>query len=208
MHISEGILSTPVLAAGGAAALVGTAIGLAKMDYDRIPRVSVLSSVFFVASLVHIPVGPASEHLILNGLMGLLLGWAAFPAILVALFLQAVLFQYGGLTTLGVNTLNMAVPAVLCYYLFRWGVVRFKTRVAVVFGFLSGSFGVLAAGILVGGSLVLTASPLEEPAFAIVILHIPVMAIEGVLVAAVVSFLKKVKPEVLGASNAKPVDKV
>ena len=30
-----------------------------------------------------------------------ILGWAAFPAFLVALFLQAVLFQFGGLTTLG-----------------------------------------------------------------------------------------------------------
>ena len=35
-------------------------------------------------------------HLVLNGLMGLLLGWLAVPAILVALFLQALLFQFGG----------------------------------------------------------------------------------------------------------------
>ena len=45
----------------------------------------------FVASLVHVPVGPSSMHLVLNGLLGLLLGWAAFPAILVGLLLQAVL---------------------------------------------------------------------------------------------------------------------
>ncbi len=49
--------------------------------------------------------------------MGLLLGWPAFPAILVGLFLQALLFQFGGLTVLGVNTFNVAVPAVLCFYL-------------------------------------------------------------------------------------------
>jgi cobalt/nickel transport system permease protein len=206
MHISEGILSTEVLVAGGAAAALGTAIGLAKMDYDRIPKVSVLSSVFFVASLVHVPVGPASEHLILNGLMGILLGWASFPAILVALFLQAVLFQYGGLTTLGVNTFNMAAPAVLCYYLFGWATGRFKAPVAIVFGFLGGSSAVLVAAVLVGAALIITAQPLQEPAFAIVVFHIPVMAVEGVLTAAVVSFLRKVKPEMLGVSNAKSPD--
>ncbi|NHZ72019.1 MAG: cobalamin biosynthesis protein CbiM, partial [Aquificales bacterium] len=32
----------------------------------------------------------------------------AFPAILVALTLQALLFQFGGFTVLGVNTFNMA----------------------------------------------------------------------------------------------------
>ena len=46
-------------------------------------------------------------HLILNGLLGMLLGWAAFPSIFVALMLQAILFQYGGITVLGVNTFNM-----------------------------------------------------------------------------------------------------
>jgi cobalt/nickel transport system permease protein len=38
-----------------------------------------------VASLIHVPIGPSNAHLILNGLVGLLLGWGAFPAILVAL---------------------------------------------------------------------------------------------------------------------------
>ena len=113
MHISEGVLSTPVLLSGAALTVVGTAIGLKKMDYDRIPQVAVLSAAFFVASLIHVPIGPSSVHLILNGLLGLLLGWAAFPAILVGLALQALLFQYGGLIVLGVNTFNMAMPAVV-----------------------------------------------------------------------------------------------
>ena len=71
MHISEGILSAQVLVSGAALTTVGTAIGLRKLDYDRIPQVAVLSAAFFVTSLVHIPIGPASVHLILNGLMGI-----------------------------------------------------------------------------------------------------------------------------------------
>jgi hypothetical protein len=118
MHISEGVLSAPVLISGGVLAAVGTAIGLKKIDYDQLARVGILSASFFVASLVHVPIGPSSVHLIMNGIVGLLLGWAAVPAILVALLLQAVFFQFGGITTLGVNTIIMALPAVLCSYLF------------------------------------------------------------------------------------------
>ena len=119
MHISEGVLSAPVLIGGAALAVAGTAIGLKKIDYDRIMTVAILSAAFFVASLVHVPIGPGSAHLLLNGLLGLMLGWAAFPSILVALLLQAVLFQFGGLTVLGLNTFNMAAPAVFCFYVFR-----------------------------------------------------------------------------------------
>ncbi|MBW2637609.1 MAG: cobalt transporter CbiM, partial [Deltaproteobacteria bacterium] len=123
MHISEGVLSAPVLIAGAAVAVAGISIGLRRMDNDNIPKVAVLSSAFFVASLIHVPLGPASVHLVLNGIIGILLGWLSFPSIFVALTLQAILFQFGGITTLGVNTVVMALPGVICYYLFR-GYVR------------------------------------------------------------------------------------
>ena len=113
MHISEGVISAPVLLASGALTLAGSAVGLKKLDYDRIAQVGILSAVFFMASLIHVPIGPSSVHLMLNGIVGLLLGWAAFPAILVGLALQAMFFQFGGLTILGVNTLNVAGPAVI-----------------------------------------------------------------------------------------------
>jgi len=133
MHISEGVLSGPVLLTGGVLTVAGTAIGLKKLDFERIARAGILSSAFFVASLIHVPVGPSSVHLILNGIVGLILGWGAFPAILVALFLQGMLFQFGGLTTLGVNTLIMALPAVVCYYSFG-PLVQRDNRIAMPAG--------------------------------------------------------------------------
>ena len=117
MHIEDGVLAASptglaILAGGAALAAAGTAFGLRRIDYERIPQVGMLSAAFFVASLVHVPIGFSSVHLVLNGLVGLLLGWAACPAILIALFLQSVLFGFGGLLALGVNTVTMAVPAV------------------------------------------------------------------------------------------------
>ena len=103
MHISEGVLSGPVLITSAGLAAAGTAIGLKKLDYEKVAKIGMLSAAFFVASLIHVPIGPSNAHLILNGLVGLLLGWPAFPAILVALALQGAFFQYGGITTLGIN---------------------------------------------------------------------------------------------------------
>jgi len=197
MHISEGILSPAVLACGIAAAGAGVAYGLKKMDYDRIPKVAVLSSCFFVASLIHVPIGPSSVHLILNGLMGILLGWAAFPAILIALAIQAMLFQYGGLTTLGINTLNMAVPAVICYYLFSALIRGKKTASSILAGFACGFLSVALSAICVALSLITTGAQFTGPARLIIIAHLPVMVIEGIITSSSVLFLKKVKPEIM-----------
>ena len=100
MHISEGVLSAPVLMTGAIGAIACVAYGLKKIDHDKIPEAAILSSAFFVVSFINVPIGPSSVHLVLNGLMGLLLGWIAFPAILVALTFQAILFQFGGITSL------------------------------------------------------------------------------------------------------------
>jgi len=199
MHISEGVLSAPVLISGGVLAAGGVAMGLRKMDYDRIPQVGVLSAAFFVASLIHVNLWPISVHLILNGLLGVLLGWAAVPAILVGLFLQAVLFQHGGLSTLGVNTVTMAFPAVLCHYLFRNAVQMRRARAAAVAGFLAGAAGVVISLALWSAALIATGESLVEIAELGFLFHTPVVVIEGFITAAVVGFLRQVRPELLKA---------
>ena len=199
MHISEGVLSGPVLLTGGALAAVGTAIGLKSIDYDRIAQVGILSSAFFVASLIHVNVGPSSVHLILNGIVGLLLGWAAFPAILVALTLQALFFQFGGITVLGVNTVNMAVPAVLCYYLFS-PLIKKNQPIAVAASFAAGFLSVFFAAILLAASLFFTEQNFWEVSMLVVMANLPVMIIEGIVTIFCIGFLKKVHPEILSGT--------
>ena len=196
MHISEGVLSGPVLLTGGALAAAGTAIGLKSIDYDRIAQVGILSSAFFVASLIHVNIGPSSVHLILNGIVGILLGWAAFPAILVALTLQSLFFQFGGITALGVNTVNMAVPAVLCYYLFG-SLIQKDGLVSVIASFASGFVAVFLAAVMLGISLICTEENFWEVSSLIIMSHIPVMIIEGIITAFCISFLKKVHPAIV-----------
>jgi cobalt/nickel transport system permease protein len=202
MHISEGVLAAPVLAGSAAVAAAGVAVGLKELKPERIPGVAVLSSAFFVGSLIHIPVGPVSIHLMLNGVNGLILGWAAFPSILVALILQALLFQFGGVVVLGANTAVMALPAVVVHYLFR-GVVRGRSSgLAWMGGFAAGSTAVALGGLFIGGTLALSGEAFFEAATVAVIAHIPVLISEGVLTAFCISFLRKVKPEILGISQS------
>ncbi len=200
MHISEGILSGPVLISGGALAAAGTAIGLKKLDYDRIAQAAILSAVFFVASLIHVPIGPANAHLILNGLVGLLLGWAAFPAILVALVLQAMLFQFGGITALGVNTVIMALPAVICYLVFS-PFLHKRPLVALSAAFACGFLSVLLGVVILGLALIFTEENFFEVSVIVMAGHVPVMIIEGVITAVCVSFLKKVHPAMLSGPS-------
>jgi len=202
MHISEGVLSPAILIGGATLAVAGVAIGMKNLEQKEIPTIGILSAAFFVASLIHVPAGPVSAHLILNGLVGLILGWKAFPAILVGLALQALLFQFGGITTLGVNTLNMALPAVICYHIFKNGLKTGMGKYTVIIcAFATGFFSVLLSGIMVGLSLYLTGEAFLPAAKLVVAAHLPVMFIEGILTTTCVLFLKKVRPEILEESH-------
>ncbi|OIO04763.1 MAG: cobalamin biosynthesis protein CbiM [Desulfovibrionaceae bacterium CG1_02_65_16] len=195
MHISEGVLSTPILAAGAVLTAAGTAVGLRKLDYDHLMTVAILSAAFFVASLIHVPIGPTSVHLIFNGLLGAVLGWASFPAILVGLLLQAILFQFGGFTVLGVNTFDMAAPAVICALLFRPLMLR-GGRSRVIGAFLCGSVSVLLATIFTSAALAFTDEGFIHAAEVLAVAHLPIMVAEGFFTVLIVGYLTKVRPDV------------
>lgn len=204
MHISEGILAgTPhgqaILLAGAAAAAAGTAVGLRKLDYERVPRAAVLGAAFFVASSIHVPLGPTSVHLVLSGLLGLVLGWAVFPVVLVGLILQAAFFGVGGPTTLGLNVLVMALPAVACYYLFH-SVVRYG-REPWVFaaGFAAGAAAIFLGASLTAAALMLAGKQFEAFGAAVLIGHLPLALIEGFVAGSATALVRKVRPELLDA---------
>ena len=198
MHISEGILSGSVLLAGWAGTSAGIAVGLKRTDTSKIVRTALLSSAFFLASLVNVRIGPGSTHLSLLAPMGLVLGWGVFPAVLTALLLQAVLFHFGGLLVLGVNTFIMAGSALSVYILFG-RVVRESANRYLVAGvsFLAGVLAVLLGAGLAGLSLGMTDSNFLNAAKLLVVAHIPVSVIEGVVTAFMILWLKRAAPEFL-----------
>jgi len=158
--------------------------------------VALLASTFFVASLVHVPIGPVSAHLLLGGLMGIILGWAAFPAILIALLLQALFFQYGGLLVLGVNTFNMAAPAVICGLVLRPWLQRGRKR-QLTAAFVAGFGSLLLSAVLTAGTLWVSDRGFAQAAGLLVAGNIPIMLIEGCITLFIIGFLARVQPEIL-----------
>lgn len=196
MHISEGVLSAGILAAGWAVAGLGTAAGLRGMKPERIPRTALLSSAFFLASLVNIKIGLGSSHLSLIAPVGLILGWGAFPAILAALLLQALLFQFGGLLVLGVNVASMASAAVLTWLLFGRAVRR-NGRWGALAAFAAGAFGVLFGALLVSLFLWASDEGFLTAAGVLFAVHVPVALVEGAVTVFLAAYLKRAAPEFL-----------
>ena len=169
-------------------------------------RKDVLSALFCMltfAAYARYAARPASKA----GYALVLMWFVNYPAYqssrYIGLALQGLLFQYGGLTSLGVNTLNMALPAVLCHYLFGWGVrVRAKMPIFTLSAFACGFCAVLGSVVLLGFSLYLTGEAFLPAAKVAVAANLPIMLIEGMLTASCALFLRRVKPELLEGEYA------
>lgn len=196
MHISEGVLSVPVLAAGWVISAGVLACSLRATPSKLLPRMAVFASAFFLASLVRVPIGASSAHFALLGLMGMTLGWGAFPAIFLALALQALLFQFGGLLSLGVNACIMGLPALTVFVLFSKG-----SRSANLWGRCSAfaaGFTAIALGVLLAFlGLVSSNAALLSSAKLLALANAPLALCEGLVTLFAVLFLQKVAPDML-----------
>jgi cobalt/nickel transport system permease protein len=206
VHIVDGVLAGEVVAGGAVLAVGGIALGLKSLDLERIPAAGLLSATFFTASLIHVPLGPSSVHLIMNGLAGLVLGWAAFPALFVGLLLQAVFFGFGGVTVLGVNTVAIALPAVLAGLAARPLLRQAAPGRSVAVGALAGGGAIAGTAVLVAAALALSGEAFVPAAKLVLAAHVPVMVVEALVCAAALVLILKVKPELVGAAPAPVVE--
>lgn len=215
MHIPDGFVPPSICIAGYAISGGVTWYSLREIKRGQrdpqvnIPKSALFTAVFFVASLIHIPAPPplTSFHLVLNGMMGTLLGYYAFLAIPIGLFFQAVMFQHGGLSTLGINAVIMGLPAIVAYYIFR---LRSTSQISQkqkfwtkVLAFISGSSAVLLSATLFASIAISTISPeldanAEKTAIYLSLGSYLIQSlVEGIFTVMIVSFLEKVKPELL-----------
>ena len=205
VHLSDGALATAWLASGFGGLAVMLVFAMWKVREEEIPRIGVFTAAFFVASSVHIKLGvlPTSVHLILNGLVGVILGRRAPLAIAIGLGLQYLLLQHGGYSTLGINACIVGIPALIAGALYP--VLRRLRVPAFVRGVLLG--GGAVAGAVVLNFLVLLLGgkdDWERLAQLVLLAHIPVVIVEGAMLGVLVSYLEKVKPEMLGSRRELP----
>jgi cobalt/nickel transport system permease protein len=201
VHISDGVLSPAWWGAGAVLAALLLVPAMLRIADDEIPRIGLLTAAFFVASSIHVKAGGTSVHLILNSLVGVVLGRRAPLAVSVGLLLQAWLLAHGGFTTLGVNTVVICVPALLAAALFPLlvgGSDLPGRRRAFWAGFVTGFVTVvltaaLNAVVLVAGGIANWAI-IAAPQFVIYLL---LAVIEGLILGVTTEFLVRVKPELL-----------
>jgi cobalt/nickel transport system permease protein len=173
VHLADGAVSPAWLAGGWVVAACLVFLFARHVPDELVARTAVLTAALFVASLVHLKVGPGSVHLLLNGLAGVLLGRRAVLAVTVSLVLQLLLFGHGGLTTLGLNVAVYSAPALAA--------ARFAPRTfaggAAVGGLTAAATVLLNAGVLfLGGS-----AGIDRLVPLVLVAHLPVVAVEGVV---------------------------
>lgn len=190
MHIADGIIATEICVAADVVALGGVYLVGRKAKPDDIPKMGVLGSALFVASLIHFPVAGTSVHLGLIGLAGMLLGRQSLPVIFTALLFQALVFQHGGLVVLGLNALNMTAGATAAWMIWKVRSLPLPLRC-----FLAGFAGILVPATLMAFEFYLTGY--GKPVVFILSVYLVPAAVEGMLTAVITPFIVKVKPALL-----------
>ncbi len=199
VHISDGILAPWLWGSGWVITAAILAYTLKKMKIDDVPKLSVITAAVFVASLIHFQAGPTSVHLVLSGFAGVTLGILAYPCIFIAVVMQAFLFQHGGVTTIGINTVNMGVPALISFLIFKAG-MKLNIGISkneVLFGAIAGGTAVALAVLLLAVELLITGEELTEVTTFVVFAHIPVILVEAIFTGVIAGFFATVKPEML-----------
>ncbi len=192
MHIADGIVPNAWCAAAHGVSWTALYWLGRKVESAEVVRLGMLASAAFAVSLVHFPLGGTSVHLGLYGLCGILAGRRAFAAIFAALVFQTILFQHGGLLSLGLNAANMGTGALLAAALWRTGIGADSLR-----AFACGFLGVLAPALLIAAEFWLTGY--GKGFLFMTALYLMAAAIEGALTAAVVAFLRSARPALLEA---------
>ena len=197
MHISDGVLSPAVI---GITSLLGTgtlAFSLRGIKTEEIPKISLMTAVFFVGSTIHIPIGPTSVHLLLTGFIGLVVGRHAAVSVLIALLLQLFLFHFGGISSLGANVLVESLPAMLLGMFLRPRLFHAGNK-AFFYGFAAGFFSTAGSVLLLGIVLIQSNRRFGMGPFSTVTAvtagHVPIMFIEGLMTGFAVQFIVNIRP--------------
>jgi cobalt/nickel transport system permease protein len=217
MHMADALLS-PAVAGTMWAASAGTVAYCSsklrtQLDDRKVPLMGVLGAFIFAAQMINfsIPGTGSSGHLGGGLLLAVLLGpEAAFLAIASVLVVQAFFFADGGLLALGCNIFNLGfLPAFVAYPLIykkiagtHPGKIRLSIAAvaAAVVGLQLGAFGVVMETTLSG----ISSLPFETFLVLMQPIHLAIGVVEGLVTAAVLSFVYKARPEMVSAPASSP----
>ncbi|MGF7186504.1 cobalt/nickel transport system permease protein [Desulfitispora alkaliphila] len=208
MHLPDGVVSGQISFLGyGLSFLITVATTIKRELAREMAKISLVTAVLFVASIITIPMGYTTVHFSFLGFAGVLLGPRAFVSVAIAVFLQLMLFKHGGVSTLGINVLNLGMGALVGWlvfssskFLIRENERRRNIKVVTVFAGLAGMLaGVTKVGM---GSTVLFLSGYPvSVAGTLFAAHVPIFIIEGIATGFLAGALLKAGTKVLYIKN-------
>lgn len=210
MHMLDALIS-PAVGGTMMAVSAGAAVYSIKKikndtDDSKIPLMGVMGAFVFAAQMINftIPVTGSSGHIGGGMLLSALLGpYAGFLTMASILLIQALFFADGGLLAYGCNLFNLGfITCFIAYpliykYMTRKGINRksiFKaSMVSSIIGLQLGAFSVVLETLL---------SDKTELTFVKFIMwmqpiHLAISIVEGLVTAAIVTFVWKARPEIV-----------
>lgn len=210
MHIPDGFLSNRVALSLDVLSGTGIAYAAKRLKLEQfghtIPIMGVLSAFVFAAQMLNFPVfGGTSGHLLGGALLGILLGpLGGLLTMATVIVAQALFLQDGGIVALGANLFNMgAIPVFFGYAVFRLcGAPAKPGKVLSLLGFFVGWASVVMSASACALELGISgAVPLKVGLSAMVGFHAIIGIVEGALTAGVLSFLARVRPDLIRAGS-------
>ncbi len=193
IHIPDQILKSPWWVTGWIVCVFWIFFACRNIEDEELPQIGLFSAVFFLATLFHLPL--MNVHLVLPGIMGVFLGKRVILAVVTAMLLQAGM-GHGGFSTVGINSVLVGGVATISSFAVSPILTQFTNQPKILsgIGFLLGLVPVCFLILL--HALVLIYGGVEDfriPAFASIMLHLPVALAEGVFLASALPFLAKAK---------------
>lgn len=190
MHIADGIIDTRICIAAHALAMAAVYFSGRKAEAEDIPKMGITGAALFSISLIHLPMAGTAVHPGLYGLAGIILGKRSFSVVYIVLLFQALLFQHGGLITLGLNALNMGIGATLAWLL--WSV---RDIPVFIRAFLAGALGILTPAVLMAFEFEM--SGYGKGIRYLLAASVLLALLEGSITTLVVKFFKKTQSDII-----------
>lgn len=212
MHIPDGMMSTQVVAATGAASagFVGYAVAwVRKLDQQRIVLMAVMAALVFALQMLNFPVaGGTSGHFGGGAAAAIMLGpWPAVIVLTTVLMIQALIFADGGVLAIGANVLNLAVIAPFVGYAVFRAIRRTGSSIGrlTLAAFVAAWAAVFVSSLAVALEIWLSGhAPLALVAGAMGFWHALIGIGEGLITAGLVAYVFSRRPDlVLGETSAR-----
>jgi cobalt/nickel transport system permease protein len=204
MHIPDAFIPIGQAAVYWIIALIFVALSLRwarkELAEEKIPLVAVLAAGIFAIQAFNLPVGMGtSGHLVGGALAAIVLGspYAAVFILTLVLIIQSVFFGDGGITTMGVNIINMGVIGGFVGY-YGFTTLKSIARNAYVSAGIAAWFACFIPALAASVEMFVAGTfPLVPGLLAMGTYHAAIGIIEGAITAGAVYLIYHARPDLM-----------